>query len=97
MFAKPNLLIGGQPNPEISTVLLLEIPRPIRTAHNTTLTKLASLGQTSTQGGFLQCMQSLGINRRLTTGYDPTSSSSTKLQKIPGSVKFSTLQAMEQV
>jgi len=38
MFAKPNLLIGGQPNPEISTVLLLEIPRPIRTAHNTTLT-----------------------------------------------------------
>ena len=54
-------------------------------------------GQTSMQGGSSQCMQPTGTNARLTSGYSPTSMSSTRRHCTPGGVAFACRHAAVQV
>src|SRR5918994_6828450 len=54
---------------------------------------LAPVGHTGTHGGSAQCWQPIGKNVRRTSGYSPTSTSTTWRQKMPGGTAFSSWQA----
>src|SRR6266851_2296248 len=54
---------------------------------------LAPVGHTGTHGGSAQCWQPIGRNVRRTSGYSPTSTSTTWRQNTPGGSAFSSWQA----
>ena len=54
---------------------------------------LAPVGHTGTHGGSAQCWQPIGRNVRRTSGYSPTSTSTTWRQKTFGGSAFSSWQA----